>query len=70
MKFLYMAQGGRLNKFIEIPNDDPEFVYSCVCCWYMPSTKVIVINEETKIAAIFTRTLDENGNLISINREL
>ena len=27
-------------------------------------------NAETKIASIFTRTLDENGNLISINKEL
>ena len=69
MKFLYMAQGGRLNN-IEIPKDDPELVYSCICYWYMPSTKIIIINEETKIATIFTRTLDENGNLISINKEL
>lgn len=66
-KFFYMAQGGRLN---EMECTTAEMVYRAICCFYMPSTKVIVINEETKIASIFTRTLDENGNLISINKEL
>ena len=66
-KFFYMAEGGKLNT-IEATNS--EMVYRCVCYFYNPSTKIIIIDTETKLASIFTRTLDENGNLISINQNI
>ena len=62
-RFLYMAEGGRLN-YLDCTS--AEMVYHCVCCFYMPSTKVVVIDTETNEASIFTRTIDKNGNLIEI----
>lgn len=62
-RFLYMAEGGRLNS---LDCTSAEMVYRCVCCFYMPSTKVVVIDTETNEASIFTRTIDKNGNLIEV----
>ena len=46
-----------------------EAAYTAVCCWYMPDTRIAVIDAETGQAAIFTRTLDRAGNLTAINRQ-
>lgn len=62
-RFLYIGEGGRLN-YLDGP--DAEMVYRCVCCFYRPSAKVVVIDTETNEASIFTRTIDKNGNLIEI----
>lgn len=62
-RFLYMAEGGRLN-YLDATSS--EMVYRCVACFYSPSTKIIVIDSETNIANIYTRKIDNNGNLISI----
>ena len=62
-RFLYIAEGGKLN-YLDCTN--AEMVYRCVCCFYMPSTKVVVIDTETNEASIFTRTIDKNGNLIEV----
>lgn len=62
-RFLYMAEGGRLN-YLDATSS--EMVYRCVACYYNPSTKIIVIDSETNIANIYTRKIDNNGNLISI----
>ena len=62
-RFLYIAEGGRLN-YLDCTS--AEMVYRCVCCFYMPSTKVVVIDIETNEASIFTRTIDKNGNLIEV----
>ena len=62
-RFLYIAEGGRLN-YLDCTS--AEMVYRCVCCFYMPSTKVVVIDTETNEASIFTRTIDKNGNLIEV----
>lgn len=62
-KFLYIAEGGRLN-FLE--STSHEMVYSSIAYFYNPSTRVVVIDTETNEACIFTRTLDKNGNLIAI----
>ena len=43
-RFLYIAEGGRLN-YLDCTS--AEMVYRCVCCFYMPSTKVVVIDTET-----------------------
>lgn len=62
-RFLYIAEGGKLN-YLDCTS--AEMVYRCVCCFYMPSTKVVVIDTETNEASIFTRTIDKNGNLIEV----
>lgn len=62
-RFLYIAEGGKLN-YLDCTN--AEMVYRCVCCFYMPSTKVVIIDTETNEASIFTRTIDKNGNLIEV----
>lgn len=62
-RFLYMAEGGRLNS---LDANSSEMVYRCVACFYNPSTKVIVIDTETNIANIYTRKIDLNGNLVCI----
>jgi len=43
--------------------------YSGVCCWYMPGTRIAVIDAQTGQAEIFTRTLDSAGNLTAIHRQ-
>lgn len=62
-RFLYMAEGGRLNY---LDANSSEMVYRCVACFYNPSTKVIVIDTENNIANIYTRKIDLNGNLVCI----
>ena len=62
-RFLYMAEGGRLNYIDSVSS---EMVYSSIAYFYNPSTKVVVIDTETNEASIFTRILDKNGNLIDI----
>ena len=62
-RFLYMAEGGRLNSLYATSS---EMVYRCVACFYNPSTKIIVIDTETNIANIYTRKIDLNGNLVCI----
>ena len=62
-RFLYIAEGGKLN-YLDCTN--AEMVYRCVCCFYMPNTKVVIIDTETNEASIFTRTIDKNGNLIEV----
>ena len=62
-RFLYMAEGGRLNY---LDADSSEMVYRCVAYFYNPSTKIIVVDSETNVANIYTRKIDNNGNLISI----
>lgn len=66
-RFLYMAEGGRLN-YLDANSSEisSEMVYRVVGCLYNPSTKIIVIDSETNIANIYTRKIDNNGNLISI----
>ena len=62
-RFLYMAEGGRLN-YLDATSS--EMVYRGVACFYNPSTKVIVIDTENNIANIYTRKIDLNGNLVCI----
>ena len=45
----------------------PETAYSSVCCWYLPDTRIAVIDPDTGHADIFTRTLDRAGNMVKIN---
>lgn len=56
-------------RWIETEAATAEAAYTAVCCWYMPDTRIAVIDAETGRAVIFTRTLDENGNLTAIHKQ-
>lgn len=62
-RFLYMAEGNKLHT-VDAPN--AEIAYRSLCVWYNSTTKIIIIDPETKYTHIFSRELDKNGNLISI----
>lgn len=62
-RFLYIAEGNKLYT-VDAPN--AEMAYKNLCGWYNPTTKIIIIDLETKYTHIFSRELDKNGNLISI----
>lgn len=47
----------------------PESAYMSICCFYLPETRIAVIDPDTMKATIYTRTLDDNGNLLEINTE-
>lgn len=70
-RFWYMAEGGRLN-YLDAHSSgiSSEMVYRTVSCFYMPSTRIIIIDTETHEASIFTRKLDHNGNLVCIIDEM
>ena len=46
-----------------------EMAYCSICCWFMPDTRIAVIDAETGQTEIFTRTLDGAGNLTAIHRQ-
>lgn len=58
--FYFLPEGGH---FGTVNATSHEAVYRGICCFYMPKTKVVVIDAETKEAHWFSRELDENGNL-------
>lgn len=43
--------------------------YSSICSWYSPKTPVAVMNTKTGETTIFTRRIDESGNLLEVVRE-
>ena len=50
----------------EVEATSAEMAYSAVCCWYRPSQPVAVLDIETGKTVIFTRKLDEAGNLVNV----
>lgn len=56
------------DRFSEVSASNAEMAYRGVCCWYNPGRRVAVIDAETMETVIFTRTLDENGNLSEVRR--
>ena len=62
-RFLYMAEGNKLYT-IDAPN--AEMAYRSLCEWYNSTTKIIILDPESKYTHIFSRELDKYGNLISI----
>lgn len=56
------------DRFSEVIASNAEMAYRGVCCWYNPGHRVAVIDAETMETVIFTRTLDENGNLSEVRR--
>lgn len=62
-RFLYMAEGNKLHT-VDAPN--AKMAYRNISGWYNPTTKIIIIDPNTKYTHIFSRELDKNGNLISI----
>lgn len=41
----------------------PEMAYRGICCFYMPETPVTIRNQETNREYVYTRRLDNNGNM-------
>lgn len=62
-RYFYMAEKSNMYYIDSVSH---EMVYRSVCYTYQPYTKVVVIDSETFEAKIYTRKLNENGNLISI----
>lgn len=67
MSKYYIAPEGC--RWTEAEAATPELAYSNICCWYMPDTRIAVIDAQTGQAHIFTRELDGAGNLTAINRQ-
>ena len=67
MRKYYIAPEGC--RWTETEAATAEMAYSGVCCWYMPDTRIAVIDAQTGQAEIFTRTLDSAGNLTAIHRQ-
>ena len=51
------------------PATSPESAYISICCMYLPETRIAVIDPDTMKAAIYTRELDHNGNLLAVKQE-
>lgn len=66
-RYLLMPEG---QKWKEVMGYTAQGVYSMECMWYSPETKIAVYDPVTGITEIFSRKLDENGNLIEITREV
>lgn len=43
--------------------------YCKECNWFSSHVKIAVINTETSEVSVYTRELDKDGNLITINTE-
>lgn len=57
-------------KWIEAEAATAEAAYTSICCWYNPGDRIAVIEADTRKAEVFTRTLDDAGNLQAINKHL
>ena len=49
------------------PAISPESAYISICCFYLPETRIAVIDPDTMKATIYTRTLDRAGDMVKIN---
>lgn len=58
---------GESCKWEEREASNARTAYGLVSCWYSPKTRVAVMDKATGQTSIFTRTLDANGNLITVN---
>lgn len=52
--------------FININATSPEMAYRAICCWYSPKNRVAIMDTVTSETRVYTRRLDEDGNLIEI----
>lgn len=57
-RFRIMADGCR---HFDIEASCPKMAYSAVCCWFMPSKEVFVLDYNTKATTGFRRELSKDG---------
>lgn len=62
--FTIMPEGGR---WYTRPAYTMETAYGFECSWYGPNTRIAVRDNETGETKIFTRELDNSGNLVKVN---
>lgn len=67
--FKFMVYPEKCRAF-EIDAANAEIAYRSVCSFYNPATRVVIINNETRETAIFTRDIDNAGNMVNITRVL
>lgn len=65
-KYIIAPEGCR---WTAAPATSPESAYMSICCFYLPETRIAVIDPDTMKAAIYTRELDHNGNLLEVKQE-
>ena len=65
-KYIIMPEGCRWS---ETTATSAEMAYRGACCWYSPRTRIAVRDAETGETAIFTRRLDNAGNLLEVVQE-
>lgn len=53
-------------KFININATSPEMAYMTVCCWYSAKNRVAIMDTTTGETRVYTRRLDNNGNVVEI----
>lgn len=64
-KYLIMPEGAAWFTS-ERPVKELEQVYNMEGHWFAPSTRIAIMNEQTKETKIFTRQLDAAGNLLKV----
>lgn len=64
--FTIMPEGCRWS---EVQAASAEMAYRGACCWYNPGTRVAVRDNATGATVIFTRRLDNAGNLLEVVQE-
>ena len=52
--------------FYNINATSPEMAYSAVCNWYSAKNRVVIMDTVTSETRVYTRRLDDDGNLIEI----
>lgn len=61
--YIIMPEGCRWS---EVQAASAEMAYSSQCCWYSPGKRVAVRDTTTGETVIFTRRLDNAGNLLEV----
>lgn len=64
-KYLIMPEGG---KWYEVEAQTAETAFRGVCCWYGNNKQIAIRNTETGETVIFSRSLDEVGNIKEVKR--
>lgn len=64
--YIIMPEGCRWS---EVQAASAEMAYRSQCCWYNPGKRVAVRDTTTGETVIFTRRLDNAGNLLEVVQE-
>lgn len=67
--FKFMVYPEKCRAF-EIDAASAEMAYRSICSFYNPAARIAIINVETRETAIFTRDIDNAGNMVNITQVL